>query len=156
MFKPYYPMNRIPWEIQRNKMKLGKNKLRWHIKCGLVQSLIRFSRLYLYSTKQVIIMKLPLTFALILTAAGSLSGCNALQTNDVANACQQGINELSQRLQARAYNVHQTSISRASALLESAEVQLQFAEYPGCIDKVKRADDYLSGRQTAIISRLSI
>lgn len=101
-------------------------------------------------------MKLPLTFALIFTVAGSLSGCNSIQTNEVANACEQGINKLSERLQARTYNVHQTSISRASALLEAAEVQLQFAEYPGCIDKVKRADDYLSGRQAAIISRLSI
>lgn len=101
-------------------------------------------------------MKVSYSITLLLFAAYGLSGCNSLQTNNVANACEQGISKLSQRLKARSSNVHQTNISRASALLEAAEVQLQFAEYPGCLDKVKRADDYLSGRQTAIISRLSI
>lgn len=101
-------------------------------------------------------MKLSLTAVLILLGVGSLSGCNSLHTNEVANACEQGINKLNQRLRAQSLKVHQTNISRANALLEAAQVQLQFAEYPGCLDKVRRADDYLSGRQTAIISRLSI
>ena len=101
-------------------------------------------------------MKLSLTAALLLLGAGSLSGCSSLQTNEVANACEQGISKLNQRLRVQSHKVHQTNISRANSLLEAAEVQLQFAEYPGCLDKVRRADDYLSGRQTAIISRLSI
>lgn len=101
-------------------------------------------------------MKLSQTTPLILLASIGLSGCNSLQTNEVANACEQGINQLNQQLKARVHKVHQTSISRANALMVAAEVQLQFAEYPGCIEKVKRAQDYLSGRQTAIISRLSI
>ena len=101
-------------------------------------------------------MKLSQTTTLILLASIGLSGCNSLQTNEVANACEQGINQLNQQLKARIHKVHQTNISRANALMVAAEVQLQFAEYPGCIEKVKRAQDYLSGRQTAIISRLSI
>ena len=101
-------------------------------------------------------MKLSITLLFTLLAASGLSGCNSMQTNDVANACEQGIHGLSQRLSARSHAVHQTNISRANALLVAAEVQLQFAEYPGCLEKVKRAQDYLSGRQAAIISRLSI
>ena len=93
---------------------------------------------------------------LTLLTASSLSGCNSIQTNKVANACEQGISELNQRLKSHVQAVHQTNISRANALLVAAEVQLQFAEYPGCVEKVRRAQDYLSGRQAAIISRLSI
>lgn len=102
-------------------------------------------------------MKSSLTLLFVLLAAGSLSGCNILQTNDVASAaCEQGIDGLNQRLNANIHAVHQTNVSRANSLLVAAQVQQQFAEYPGCIEKVKRAQDYLSGRQTAIISRLSI
>lgn len=93
---------------------------------------------------------------LTLLTASSLSGCNLIPTSEVANACEQGINELNQRLKSHVQAVHQTNISRANALLVAAEVQLQFAEYPGCVDKVRRAEDYLSGKQAAIISRLSI
>lgn len=108
------------------------------------------------TTKQVTIMKslLPLLFTLL--AAGSLSGCNTLQTNDVASACEQGIERLNQNLNTRSHSIHQANLSRANSLLVAAQVQLQFAEYPGCLDKVKRAQDYLSGRQAAIVSRLSI
>ncbi len=101
-------------------------------------------------------MKSSLTILLSLLAASGLSGCNTLQTNNVASACEQGIKSLNLRLNARTHTVHQTNISRANSLLVAAQVQHQFAEYPGCVDKVKRAQDYLSGRQTAIISRLSI
>ncbi|GMR16569.1 MAG: hypothetical protein BMS9Abin31_0916 [Gammaproteobacteria bacterium] len=101
-------------------------------------------------------MKSSLTLLFALLAAGSLSGCNTLQTNDVASACEQGIDGLNQRLNTTIQTVHQTNVSRANSLLVAAQVQQQFAEYPGCIEKVKRAQDYLSGRQTAIISRLSI
>jgi len=79
-----------------------------------------------------------------------------MQTKDnVANACEQGIENLNMRLSSHSHAVHQTNISRANSLLIAAQVQLQFAEYPGCLEKVQRAEDYLSGRQTAIISRLS-
>lgn len=101
-------------------------------------------------------MKSSLTFIFALLAASGLSGCNTMQTNDVASACEQGIESLNQHLSARSHKVHQTNVSRANSLLIAAQVQLQFAEYPGCVEKVKRAQDYLSGRQTAIISRLSI
>jgi len=101
-------------------------------------------------------MKLSFTFLFTLLVSSGLSGCNTLQTNEVANACEQGIQGLTQRLNASSHAVHQTNVSRANALLVAAEVQLQFAEYPGCLEKVKRAQDYLSGRQAAIISRLSI
>ncbi len=101
-------------------------------------------------------MKFALTTLLSLTIVGSLSGCNTMQAkDDVANACEQGIENLNMRLSARSHTVHQTNISRANSLLVAAQVQLQFAEYPGCLEKVQRAEDYLSGRQTAIISRLS-
>jgi len=101
-------------------------------------------------------MKTSLTILFALLAASSLSGCNTMKTNDVASACQQGIERLNQRLSATSHDVHQTNLSRANSLLIAAQVQQQFAEYPGCLEKVKRAQDYLSGRQTAIISRLSI
>ncbi len=101
-------------------------------------------------------MKLSLAILFTSLAASGLSGCNSMQTHDVANACEQGINGLNQRLTAHSHTVHQTNISRANSLLVAAQVQHQFAEYSGCIEKVKRAQDYLSGRQTAIISRLSI
>lgn len=101
-------------------------------------------------------MKSLLIITFTLFAASSLSGCNSIQTNEVASACEQGINALNQRLKAPAHKVHQTNLSRANSLLVAAEVQLQFAEYPGCVEKVKRAQDYLSGRQAAIISRLTI
>jgi len=102
-------------------------------------------------------MKSSLAILFTLLVASGLSGCNSMQTIDnVATACEQGINGLNQRLTARSHTVHQTNISRANSLLVAAQVQLQFAEYPGCVEKIKRAQDYLSGRQTAIISRLSI
>ena len=101
-------------------------------------------------------MKSSLTILFVLLAASGLTGCNTMQTNDVASACEQGIKSLNQHLSARSHTVQQTNLSRANSLLTAAQVQLQFAEYPGCVDKVKRAQDYLSGRQTAIISRLSI
>lgn len=101
-------------------------------------------------------MKSSLTILFTLLAASGLTGCNTMQTNDVASACEQGIKSLNQHLNARSHTVQQTNLSRANSLLTAAQVQHQFAEYPGCVDKVKRAQDYLSGRQTAIISRLSI
>jgi hypothetical protein len=101
-------------------------------------------------------MKSSLTILFTLLITSGLSGCNTLQTNDIASACEQGIEGLDQRLNARTHAVHQTNLSRANSLLIAAKVQLQFAEYPGCVEKVNRAQDYLSGRQTAIISRLSI
>jgi hypothetical protein len=101
-------------------------------------------------------MKSSLTILLTLLAASGLSGCNTMQTNEVASACEQGIENLNQHLSARTHSVHQTNLSRANSLLVAAQVQHQFAEYPGCVEKVKRAQDYLSGRQAAIISRLSI
>lgn len=101
-------------------------------------------------------MKSTLTILFSLLLASGLSGCNTMPTNEVASACEQGINGLNQRLAGRTHKVHQTNLSRANSLLIAAEVQLQFAEYSGCLDKVRRAEDYLSGRQTAIISRLSI
>ena len=101
-------------------------------------------------------MKSSLTILFTLLITSGLSGCNTLQTNNIASACEQGIEGLDQRLNARTHVVHQTNLSRANSLLIAAKVQLQFAEYPGCVEKVNRAQDYLSGRQTAIISRLSI
>lgn len=102
-------------------------------------------------------MKSFLTFFFILLTASSLSGCNTMQPKEsVASACEQGINSLKQHLTAPGNTIQQTNLSRANSLLIAAKVQLQFAEYPGCVDKIKRAQDYLSGRQTAIISRLSI
>ena len=87
-----------------------------------------------------------------------LSGCNTLQEkhSDIANACEQGIRQLGMRLKKHDLNIQQTSLSRANSLLQAAQIQSQFAEYPGCLEKIQRAEDYLSGRQTAIISRLSI
>ncbi len=101
-------------------------------------------------------MKPSLTILFTLLITSGLSGCNTLQTNNIASACEQGIEGLDQRLNARTHTVHQTNLSRANSLLIAAKIQHQFAEYPGCVEKVNRAQDYLSGRQTAIISRLSI
>ena len=100
-------------------------------------------------------MKTSVIILFMLTAAVSLSGCNAIETrNNNATACEQGIKSLNQHLSIRTHNVHQANISRANSLLLAAEVQLQFAEYPGCMEKVKRAQDYLNGQEAAIISRL--
>lgn len=101
-------------------------------------------------------MKAPLTILFTVLATSGLSGCNTLQTNSVAAACEQGIESLSQHLNANSLKVGQTNLSRANSLLNAAQIQQQFAEYPGCIDKVNRAQDYISGRQTSIIGRLSI
>ena len=101
-------------------------------------------------------MKSSLTILFALLASSALSGCNTMQTNHVASACEQGIESLNLHLSQRTHRIHQTNLSRANSLLEAAQVQHQFAEYPGCVEKVERAQDYLSGRQTAIISRLSI
>lgn len=101
-------------------------------------------------------MKTSLKIIFALLATSGLSGCNTMPTNDVASACEQGIERLNQHLNAQSHAVHQTNVSRANSLLIAAQVQLQFAEYPGCLEKIKRAQDYLTGRQAAIISRLSI
>ena len=101
-------------------------------------------------------MKSSLTILFALLAASALSGCNTMRTTDAASACEQGIEKLNLHLSQRSHRIHQTNLSRANSLLEAAQVQHQFAEYPGCVEKVRRAQDYLSGRQTAIISRLSI
>ena len=77
-----------------------------------------------------------------------------MKTYDVALDCENGIDRLDQRLSSTSHAVHQTNISRANSLLIAAQVQHEFAEYSGCVEKVKRAQDYLSGRQSAIISRL--
>jgi len=100
-------------------------------------------------------MKTLLTTLSILAVAVSLSGCNVIAPkNHVATACEQGIESLNVRLSARNHNIHQANLSRANSLFEAAQIQQQFAEYPGCVEKVKRAKDYLSGQQAAIISRL--
>lgn len=99
-------------------------------------------------------MKLFLTTLSILLTASSLSGCNTLQTNTTASACEQGIKSLNIYLKSGTQTVQQTNLSRANSLLVAAQIQHQFAEYPACVEKVKRARDYLSGRETAIISRL--
>lgn len=92
-----------------------------------------------------------------LLIAISVSGCNSMKTKDsTASACEKGIENLNNRLSSRSLAVHQTNVSRAHSLLVAAQVQYQFAEYPGCIDKVKRGQDYLTGRQTAVFSRLSL
>ena len=101
-------------------------------------------------------MKTSLNIIFALLATSGLSGCNTVPTNNVASACEQGIERLNQHLNAQSHAVHQTNVSRANALLIAAQVQLQFAEYPGCLEKIKRAQDYLTGRQAAVISRLSI
>ncbi|MFK5915380.1 MAG: hypothetical protein QM484_13495 [Woeseiaceae bacterium] len=93
-------------------------------------------------------------FALVLTS--TLAGCNSMPTRDIATNCEQGIESLNQRLLSNTHSVNQTNLSRANSLLLAAQVQLEFAEFPGCMDKIKRAQDYLSGRQAAIISRLAI
>ncbi|MCK5721097.1 MAG: hypothetical protein KAI84_01045, partial [Gammaproteobacteria bacterium] len=90
-------------------------------------------------------MKSSLTILFTLLITSGLSGCNTLQTNNIASACEQGIEGLDQRLNARTHAVHQTNLSRANSLLIAAKVQRQFAEYPGCVEKVNRAQDYLSG-----------
>lgn len=80
-----------------------------------------------------------------------------MQTNDVASVCEEGIESLSYHLtSSRAHKVNQANLSRANSLLLAARVQHEFAEYPGCVEKIHRAQDYLTGEQTAIISRLSI
>jgi len=100
-------------------------------------------------------MKTRMTILYMLAVTVSLSGCNTTApTNHVATACEQGIESLNLHLSARHHKVHQANLSRANSLLEAAQVQQQFAEYPGCVEKVKRAKDYLSGQQAAIISRL--
>lgn len=102
-------------------------------------------------------MKTLMTILSILAAAISLSGCNSITTthNIKATACEQGIRSLNQRLSSTTpHNIHQANLSRANSLLVAAKVQLQFAEYPGCVEKVKRAKDYLTGQQAAIISRI--
>ena len=102
-------------------------------------------------------MKLSLIILFTLIAASSLSSCAISPTlNNIASACEQGIKSLNQRLSSRSLSVHQTNLSRANSLLVAARVQHQFAEYPGCLNKLRRAQDYISGRQSAVISRLSI
>jgi len=100
-------------------------------------------------------MKTQMTILFTLTMAVSLSGCSStVPTNHVATACEQGIESLNLHLNAHHHKVHQANLSRANSLFEAAQIQQQFAEYPGCVEKVKRAKDYLSGQQAAIISRL--
>lgn len=114
-------------------------------------------RLYYIQRKQVPIMKKTLsTILFTLLASVSLSGCNTLKTNDIALACEDGIERLNNRLESQSFKVNQVHISRANSLLLAAQVQHQFAEFSGCLGKLKRADDYLNGQQKAIISRLSI
>lgn len=100
-------------------------------------------------------MKLSVATLGFLFAASGLSGCNTIQTNQVAMDCEQGIERLNRHLKASDIQpVQQTNLSRANSLLVAAQVQHQFAEYSGCVDKIKRAQDYLSGRHAAILSRL--
>lgn len=100
-------------------------------------------------------MKILVTTLFALLLSVSLSGCNTFPSNNkVADACSQGIEKLNKHLNAKNYNIHQANLSRANSLLLAAQVQQQFAEYPGCIEKIQRAQDYLTGQQAAIISRL--
>lgn len=100
-------------------------------------------------------MKRLRTTSLTLLLSISLFGCNTMPSNNkVADACTQGIEKLNQHLRVKQHNIHQANLSRANSLLQAAEIQQQFAEYPGCIEKIQRAQDYLTGQQAAIISRL--
>lgn len=105
-------------------------------------------------------MKSTHSIFFILAGVLSLTGCNTLSKHEMsgesASACQQGIHKLNRQIDTNSLNIHKSNLSRANSLLVSAQVQLQFAEYPGCLEKLKRAQDYLSGRQTAVISRLSM
>ena len=101
-------------------------------------------------------MKILMTILFMLAASVSLSGCNTIEKrhSSIEIACEEGIKSLYQQLSDHTHKVHQANLSRANSLFVAAQVQQQFAEYPGCIEKVKRAQDYLSGQQAAIISRL--
>ena len=126
-------------------------------KCALVQRLIIFLAVYLSTIQQVSIMKASLNIFVTLFIMTALSGCNSMKTLDAAAfACEQGIEKLGKKLKENSQLVHKTNLNRANSLLVAAQVQHQFAEYPGCVNKVKKAQDYLSGRQTAVFSRLAI
>lgn len=102
-------------------------------------------------------MKASLNILVTLFIMAALSGCNSMKTLDsAAFACEQGIEKLGKKLKENSQLVHKTNLNRANSLLVAAQVQHQFAEYPGCVSKVKKAQDYLSGRQTAVFSRLAI
>ncbi|MDH5394963.1 MAG: hypothetical protein OEW97_01710 [Gammaproteobacteria bacterium] len=103
-------------------------------------------------------IKATLTLFLTLIAISGLSGCNSIPvtTNKAAIACEQAISELNQNLNKKGPDIHKLNINRANSLLIAAQVQHQFAEYSGCVEKVQRAKQYLNGRQTAILSHLTI
>lgn len=103
-------------------------------------------------------IKATLTLFLALIATSVLSGCNTMpaSTNKAAIACEQAISVLNQNLNKKEQDIHKVNINRANSLLIAAQVQHQFAEYSGCVEKVKRAQQYLNGQQTAILSRLTI
>ena len=74
-----------------------------------------------------------------------LGACSSMPRPDLAQACASGLDQAFTELDdAKAKGFSGTvSWVKAASLLSAAKVQQQFEKYPNCIDKVKRAREYI-------------
>ena len=81
----------------------------------------------------------------VLGTALFVAGCGRPFDPDLAKSCSNGIDVGYAELQdAEAKGLSGTvQWTKAASLLGAAKVQYEFERYPNCIDKVKRARDYL-------------
>ena len=86
---------------------------------------------------------LPILFFLTLTA------CAGNPNSSIALQCERGLKTAYQELDlAKAKGFDGTvEYTKAAALLGAAKIQKEFGKYPNCIDKVRRAREYIKVSQ---------
>lgn len=83
---------------------------------------------------------------IIASAITMLTACAGPPANpDLANQCEEGLSIAYKEYEAAESKGFGGSVAmvKASSLLGAAEIQQEFAKYPNCIDKVKRARYYI-------------
>jgi hypothetical protein len=88
------------------------------------------------------------TIASLLISAGfclSLGACAPMPHASRAAACANGLDRAFAELGDAKANGFSGTVSwvKAASLLSAAKVQQQFEKYPNCIDKVRRAREYI-------------
>jgi hypothetical protein len=75
----------------------------------------------------------------------TLYACAGNPNSKIANQCRNGLTDAYQKLDYAKVNGFEGTVeySKAASLLAAASIQEEFGKYPNCVDKVKRAREYI-------------
>lgn len=75
----------------------------------------------------------------------TLYACAGNPNSKIANQCRNGLADAYEKLDYAKVNGFSGTVeySKAASLLGAASIQEEFGKYPNCVDKVKRAREYI-------------